>query len=91
MVLRPVYAPIIAKVTSTNGEQRYIVYSGEHSIPIKTESGDLIEIVPQDGNDLPALEIYPFESVTLDLAGETVEFEHYIAPSGTSRIQNGTI
>ena len=91
MVLRPVYAPIIAKVTSTNGEQRYIVYSGEHSIPIKTESGDLIEIVPQDGNDLPALEIYPFESVTLDLAGETVEFEHYIAPRGTSRIQNGTI
>lgn len=91
VVLRPVYAPIIAKVTSTNGEQRYIVYSGEHSIPINTNSGDLIEIVPQDGNDLPALEIYPFESVTLNLAGETVEFERYIAPCGTSRIQNGTI
>ncbi len=91
VVLRPVYAPIIAKVTSTNGEQRYIVYSGEYSIPINTNPGDLIEIVPQDGNDLPALEIYPFESVTLDLAGETVEFEHYITPRGTSRIQNGTI
>ncbi len=91
VVLRPVYAPIIAKVTNTNGEQRYIVDSGEYSIPINTNSGDLIEIVPQDGNDLPALEIYPFESVTLDLAGETVEFEHYITPRGTSRIQNGTI
>lgn len=91
VVLRPVYAPIIAKVTNTNGEQRYIVDSGEYSIPINTNPGDLIEIVPQDGNDLPALEIYPFESVTLDLAGETVEFEHYITPRGTSRIQNGTI
>lgn len=91
VVLRPVYAPIIAKVTNTNGEQRYIVDSGEYSIPINTNPGDLIEIVPQDGNDIPALEIYPFESVTLDLAGETVEFEHYITPRGTSRIQNGTI
>lgn len=95
VVLRPVYAPIIAKVTSTNGEQRYIVDSGEYSITINTNPGDLIEIVPQDENDLPALEIYPFESVTLDLAGETVEFEHYINPyinpRGTSRIQNGTI
>lgn len=91
VVLRPVYAPIIAKVTNTNGEQRYIVDSGEYSIPINTNPGDLIEIVPQDGNDLPALGIYPFESVTLDLAGETVEFEHYITPRGTSRIQNGTI
>lgn len=91
VVLRPVYAPIIAKVTNTNGEQRYIVDSGEYSIPINTNPGDLIEIVPQDENDLPALEIYPFESVTLDLAGETVEFEHYITPRGTSRIQNGTI
>lgn len=90
-VLRPVYAPIIAKVTSTNGEQRYIVYSGEYAIPINTNPGDLIEIVPQDGNDLPALKIYPFESVTLDLAGETVEFEQYVTPCGTSRIQNGTI
>ncbi|MED9872563.1 MAG: hypothetical protein U0K14_01440, partial [Eggerthellaceae bacterium] len=71
VVLRPVYAPIIAKVTSTNGEQRYIVYSGEYSRPINTNPGDLIEIVPQDENDLPTLEIYPFESVTLDLAGET--------------------
>lgn len=91
VVLRPVYAPIIAKVTSTNGEQRYIVYSGEYAIPINTNPGDLIEIVPQDGNDLPALKIYPFESVTLDLAGETVEFEQYVTPCGTSRIQNGTI
>lgn len=91
VVLRPVYAPIIAKVTNTNGEQRYIVDSGEHSITIKTNPGDLIEIVPQDENDLPALKIYPFESVTLDLAGETVEFGHYITPRGTSRIQNGTI
>ena len=57
VVLRPVYAPIIAKVTNTNGEQRYIVDSGEHSIPINTNPGDLIEIVPQDGNDLPPLEI----------------------------------
>lgn len=91
VVLRPVYAPIIAKVTSTNGEQRYIVDSGEYSIPINTNPGDLIEIVPQDENDLPSLDIYPFESVTLDLAGETVEFEHFITPRGTSRIQNGTI
>lgn len=91
VVLRPVYAPIIAKVTNTNGEQRYIVDSGEYSIPINTNPGDLIEIVPQDENDLPSLDIYPFESVTLDLAGETVEFEHYITPRGTSRIQNGTI
>lgn len=89
--MRPVYAPIIAKVTNTNGEQRYIVDSGEHSITINTNPGDLIEIVPQDENDLPALEIHPFESVTLDLAGETVEFEHFITPRGTSRIQNGTI
>lgn len=91
VVLRPVYAPIIAKVTNTNGEQRYIVDSSEYLIPINTNPGDLIEIVPQDGNDLPALEIYPFESVTLDLAGETIEFEYSIAPRGTSRIQNGTI
>lgn len=91
VVLRPVYAPIIAKVTNTNGEQRYIVDSSEYLIPINTNPGDLIEIVPQDGNDLPALEIYPFESVTLDLAGETIEFEYSITPRGTSRIQNGTI
>lgn len=91
VVLRPVYAPIIAKVTSTNGEQRYIVDSGEYSITINTNPGDLIEIVPQDENDLPSLDIYPFESVTLDLAGKTMQSENPIAPRGTSRIQNGTI
>lgn len=91
VVLRPVYAPIIAKVTSANGEQRYIADSDEYSVTIETKPGDLIEVVPQSGNDLPRFNISPFESVTLDLAGETIEFGEYIRPSGTSRIQNGSI
>lgn len=91
VVVRPVYVPIIAVITNTAGEKTYITKSDEFEIRIESESGDTVEIVHWDEDVSPIFEIYPFDSVRLDLGGLNIASRCWLTSTGSSSIRNGSL